>query len=67
MADLTIKGYDVEERAFILGFPNREVERGFLNSLLPIYTRSTDCESMIRGTRSTPRVIPDPLNQMEGK
>lgn len=26
---LTIKGYDPDEDAFILGFPNREVERGF--------------------------------------
>jgi hypothetical protein len=35
---LTIKGYDKEFRMVRLGFPNMEVERGFLNYLLCIYT-----------------------------
>lgn len=34
---LTIKGYDKEENLYRLGFPNKEVERGFLNYLLPYY------------------------------
>ena len=32
---LTIKGYDPIDRLYRLGFPNEEVERGFLNFLLP--------------------------------
>ena len=35
---LTIKGYDRNMRIYTLGFPNEEVERGFLNFLLPYYT-----------------------------
>jgi hypothetical protein len=35
---LTIKGYDEEFRMYELGFPNKEVEDGFLNYLLPYYT-----------------------------
>lgn len=34
---LTIKGYDPIDRLYRLGFPNEEVERGFLNFLLPYY------------------------------
>jgi hypothetical protein len=34
---LTITGYDAETRLFRLGFPNEEVEYGFLNALLPYY------------------------------
>jgi hypothetical protein len=34
---LTIKGYDAETNLFSLGFPNEEVEYGFLNALLPYY------------------------------
>ncbi|MDR1128037.1 MAG: ATP-binding protein, partial [Treponema sp.] len=34
---LTITGYDAEARLFRLGFPNEEVEYGFLNALLPYY------------------------------
>jgi hypothetical protein len=32
---LTIKGYDPSDRTFLLGFPNEEVEYGFLEALLP--------------------------------
>ena len=39
---LTIKGYDREFREYLLGFPNKEVENGFVNCLLPIYTHSGD-------------------------
>jgi hypothetical protein len=34
---LTIKGYDERYKNYILGFPNEEVEYGFLNELLPAY------------------------------
>lgn len=35
---LTIKGYDKEFDEYRLGFPNAEVENGFVNCLLPLYT-----------------------------
>ena len=35
---LTIKDYDEEFMEYHLGFPNEEVERGFIQYLLPIYT-----------------------------
>ena len=35
---LTIKGYDQRFKKYLLGFPNKEVEEGFLNFLLPLYT-----------------------------
>ena len=35
---LTIKGYDKEFDCYRLGFPNREVEQGFIKYLLPFYT-----------------------------
>ena len=35
---LTIVGYDSEARLYVVGFPNKEVRRGFLRSLLPEYT-----------------------------
>lgn len=35
---LTIKGYDERFKKYRLGFPNKEVETGFLNFLLPYYT-----------------------------
>lgn len=34
---LTIKGYDREFATYRLGFPNREVEEGFMKFLLPFY------------------------------
>ena len=36
---LTIKAYDREYSLYTLGFPNLEVERGFMDNLLRIYTR----------------------------
>ncbi len=38
---LTIKKYDSRFQSVTLGFPNREVERGFLRQLLPYYTSLT--------------------------
>lgn len=39
---LTIKGYDDDFGSYYLGFPNREVEEGFLKSLIPHYTSRND-------------------------
>ena len=38
---LTIKGYDSEFGEYRMGFPNREVEQGFIKYLLPFYTPKT--------------------------
>ncbi len=35
---LTIKGYDPHRRRYILDYPNQEVERGFIDFLIPYYT-----------------------------
>lgn len=35
---LTIKKYDTRFNSVTLGFPNKEVERGFMEQLLPYYT-----------------------------
>ena len=35
---LTIRSYDSEFDTYTLGFPNREVEQGFIKYLLPFYT-----------------------------
>ena len=43
---LTIKGYDKEFQSYTLGFPNEEVEYGFLNFLIPYYTGVTSNESL---------------------
>lgn len=39
---LTIKGYDREFDTYRLGFPNREVEEGFIKFLLPFYANNTN-------------------------
>ena len=39
---LTLKSYDAEFDSYVLGFPNREVEHGFIKYLLPFYTPKTD-------------------------
>ncbi len=46
---LTIKGYDEEFGLYLLDFPNREVERGFINFLVPFYTSvdGGDSDSML--------------------
>ena len=36
---LTIKGYNKITQSYRLGFPNREVEEGFVKSLIPHYTQ----------------------------
>ena len=42
---LTIRGYIPEPRIYELGFPNREVEEGFMDYLLPYYTPVQATES----------------------
>jgi hypothetical protein len=37
---LTVKGYDERFRLYSLGFPNKEVENGFINYLMPYFTPS---------------------------
>ena len=42
---LTIKGFIPEPRIYELGFPNREVEEGFMDFLIPFYTPVEESES----------------------
>ena len=42
---LTIKGYDERFGIYYLGFPNREVEEGFMRFLLPYYAKTTKVEA----------------------
>jgi hypothetical protein len=42
---LTIKGYDKRFRTYTLGFPNREVEEGFIKFLLPFYSSTSKADS----------------------
>ena len=42
---LTIKGFNKEFETYRLGFPNREVEEGFVKYLLPFYTNIDVIES----------------------
>ena len=46
---LTIKDYDERFKYYTLGFPNKEVEQGFINYLLPFYSpkESKDSEFFI--------------------
>lgn len=39
---LTIKGYDKRFEMYSLGFPNREVEEGFVKYLMPFYTNVSE-------------------------
>ena len=50
---LTIKGYDERFKKYQLGFPNKEVEEGFLNLLLPLYNSAADrSEKLCRSFRN---------------
>lgn len=42
---LTIKKFDQEFATYQLGFPNREVEEGFMKFLLPFHTNTDKVES----------------------
>ncbi len=53
---LTIKDYDQEFKHYTLGFPNKEVEEGFVRFLLPYYTPQNDgaeffVENFVRDVR----------------
>lgn len=48
---LTIKEYDPRFKTYTLGFPNQEVEDGFINYLLPYYTS-------VKETNNTPCLSP---------
>lgn len=43
---LTIKGYNKEFQSYTLGFPNEEVQYGFLNYLVPYYTGVSSNENL---------------------
>jgi hypothetical protein len=43
---LTIKDYDREFRYYTLGYPNKEVEEGFVRFLLPYYTSAKESQSL---------------------
>lgn len=42
---LTIKGFDNRFRTYTLGFPNLEVEEGFIRFLLPFYSNTSKSDS----------------------
>lgn len=48
---LTIKGYNKEFDEYRLGFPNAEVENGFINFLLPLYTNQQQNPSQFNVAR----------------
>lgn len=48
---LTIKSYNFEFQTYTLGFPNREVEDGFIRYLLPYYTSVQKSESSVELVR----------------
>lgn len=48
---LTIKGYDKEFGLYKLGFPNKEVEEGFMKFLVPYYTNISKSESAFEITQ----------------
>ncbi len=50
---LTIKGYDKEFGLYRLGFPNREVEEGFIKFLVPFYTRLNKVEESLSRYKSS--------------
>lgn len=48
---LTIKSYDKDFGLYRLGFPNCEVEEGFIKSLMPFYTRFNKLEAPLEMQR----------------
>lgn len=48
---LTIRDYDKEFGLYKLGFPNKEVEEGFLDFLLPFYTKFDEVDSSFEITQ----------------
>ena len=66
---LTIKGYDREFDSYRLGFPNREVENSFIDSLVPYFTHRNDADAtsfIETSTRALRRGDPEEfLRQMQ--
>lgn len=50
---LTIKRYDERFGIYRLGFPNREVEEGFIRFLLPFYANVNKVESPLKFKNSS--------------
>lgn len=48
---LTIKGYDQRFKLYQLGFPNREVEEGFMQYLLPFYCSYSNVDAPFQISR----------------
>ena len=48
---LTLKGYDSRFELYQLGFPNKEVEEGFINFLLPSYAKVNPAEGRFQISR----------------
>ena len=46
---LTFKEYLAEDDLYLVGFPNKEVERGFNENLLRIYTDTNRTAALIHG------------------
>ena len=53
---LTIKSYDDRRAAYTLGYPNKEVERGVINNLIPLITHLEDSLTL-RGLDSRTRTL----------
>lgn len=63
---LTLKGYDKETREYILGYPNREVQKAFFNFVLPYYydAHSHRSESVVSNLNRS-LIKGDPWKAME--
>ena len=48
---LTIKHYEKSSRLFTLGYPNKEVESGLMNSILSVYGRINDSKVLVADLR----------------
>ncbi len=65
---LTIKGCDERFGIYSLGFPNREVEEGFVRFLLPFYAKTDRIEApfQIQNGKSTRSTMPRPSKPTDG-
>lgn len=59
---LTIKGYDERFGIYRLGFPNREVEEGFIRFLLPYYANVNKVESPLKFWNLFVKCVPVIMN-----
>ena len=58
---LTIKGYDREFGIYRLGFPNREVEEGFMKFLLPYYANTDKVEAPFEVQKFVREIRPETM------